>query len=176
MSSGGQPPQASGAGRRAPSGAPCLVQAGEGADQGGRGNRSTSPVLSPMVRAAVIRCGIPGVPSQRAGWKLGRRRLPFAPSPWSFLLSLHTLGRSAPGSCPGVVGQAFPGWSPALWVHTLGRWRLVTWRNYLLLFLFTQFWQGQWNAVSLSSKPSIKPAPACPPQGRGCVCVWGNQR
>ena len=125
VSSGGQPPQASGAGRRALSGAPFPVQAGEGADQGGRGNKGTSPVPSPVVRAAVISCRIPGVPSQRAGWKSGRERLSFAPSLWS-LLSLHILAGSAPGSCPGVAGQAFPGWSPTLWVHTLGRWRLVT--------------------------------------------------
>lgn len=71
--------------------------------------------------------------------------------------------------------SGFPDWSPALWVHALGRWRLVTWRNHLLVFLFTQFQQGQWNAVSLSSKPSIKPTPALPPQGRGCVRVWGNR-
>lgn len=57
--------------------------------------------------------------------------------------------------------SGFPGWSPALWVHTLGRWRLITWRNYLL-FLFTQFQQGQWNAMSLSSKPSYQ-IYTCPP-------------
>ena len=40
--------------------------------------------------------------------------------------------------------------------------------------LLTPFQAGWWNAVTLSSKHSLRPTLVLPLQGRGCVCLGGQ--
>lgn len=153
LSSGGQPSNAYRIGRRTLSRAPChsAVQAGEGASQASGGKQKHQSCRFPSGEGESYQIqDFLGLLSKRAGWELEREcpaslchvyesallgeHLPFAPSPWSFLLSLHTLAWEYSRKLSGCMEQVFTGLSPATWVCGLGRRGLkVTRRNHLLL-------------------------------------------